>query len=187
VGGFDHSEYEDDVLLERYRSGGENYWLGLLLQRYTLLLLGVGMKYLGDREEAQDAVQQVFLKAITHLPEGPIANFKGWLYVLMRNHCLQLLRERQRRNAHPLPEQPAAGPVDSETKQEEEYTLEQMEQALAQLNPEQKTCVIAFYLHKKSYQQIMEQTGYSFAQVKSYIQNGKRNLKIILQKTGIQR
>ncbi len=56
--------------------------------------LGVALKYLKDRTQAEDAVQQVFLKALTHLPQEEILNFKGWLYVLMRNHCLQQLRDK---------------------------------------------------------------------------------------------
>jgi RNA polymerase sigma factor (sigma-70 family) len=89
-----HNNLNDEELLARYRQGRDNQWLGLLLQRYTMLLLGVALKYLKDRENAEDAVQQIFLKALTQLPQGEILNFKGWLYVLMRNHCLQLLRDK---------------------------------------------------------------------------------------------
>lgn len=170
----------DEDLLLRYRSSGDNQWLGVLLQRYTVLLLGVAMKYLKDKEQAQDAVQFVFLKALTHLPPGEILNFKGWLYVLMRNYCLQLLRDAN----------PTAGDVvltyisATETDKEElvmhDRTLEQMNEEIDNLPGEQKTCVTMFYLEKKSYNQIMDQTGFNFTQVKSYIQNGKRNLKLAL-------
>ena len=57
-----------------------------------------------------------------------------------------------------------------------------MATSLEELNPEQKQCLILFYLEKKSYQEISENTGFSLMQVKSYIQNGKRNLKILLDK-----
>lgn len=177
-----HNTQSDEELILRYRNTGENAWLGILLQRYTMLLLGVGMKYLKDRDAAQDAVQQVFLKSLTHLPTGEIGNFKGWLYVLMRNHCLQFLRDR----VYLAPEE-AIQTVQAEQDRKEEaiereVTLTEMEAALGDLVKEQQVCVRAFYLYKKSYQQIMDETGYSFAQVKSYIQNGKRNLKIILSR-----
>ena len=178
-----HSRLSDDELLLRYRRSSDNYWLGLLLQRYTLLLLGVAMKYLQEKSAAQDAVQQVFLKALTHFPQGEIGNFKGWLYVLIRNHCLQLLRDA----THLAPEEAigriAAEPARAEEALQREVQLSELEKAVAELGPEQQTCIRAFYLERKSYQRITEETGYSFAQVKSYIQNGKRNLKIILSRT----
>lgn len=176
-----HSKLSDEELLQAYRAGGDNAWLGYLLQRYTMLLLGVAMKYIKDKEKAQDAVQQVFEKVLTHLPEGEIYNFKGWLYILMRNHCLQLLRDK----THIMGDEwlsNVAGETNGEDIQWKDYTLEQMEAALEELNAEQKEAIVLFYLKKQSYQQIMTRTGYSFEQVKSYIQNGKRNLKQILLK-----
>lgn len=175
-----YSHLTDEELLQAYRLHGDSRHIGSLLQRYTLLLLGVAMKYLKDKEQAQDAVQQVFLKALTHLPTGDIHNFKGWLYVLMRNHCLQQLRDKTYKvGEEAIPNLPADEPV-----QEDEitYTPAQLNEALEALNQEQKQSVMLFYLKKMSYQQIMEQTGYTFTQVKSYIQNGKRNLKAILLK-----
>jgi RNA polymerase sigma factor (sigma-70 family) len=169
-------------LLRRYRGTGNNEWLGLLLQRYTMLLIGVAMKYLKDKEAAQDAVQQIFLKSLTHLPAGEIGNFKGWLYILMRNYCLQALRDRVHlKGEEAIQWVPAEGDHKQEA-MEREMSLTEMESALCTLIPEQQHCIRAFYLEKKSYQQIMDTTGFSFAQVKSYIQNGKRNLKIILSR-----
>lgn len=175
-----HNAHTDEELLRRFRSTGDNAWLGILLERYTMLLLGVAMKYLKDKDAAQDAVQQIFLKSLTHLPAGEIGNFKGWLYVLMRNHCLQHLRDR----VHLAGEEAIHYiPAEADRREEalqHEATLSEMQSALQDLAPEQGACIRAFYLQRKSYQQIMAETGFSFAQVKSYIQNGKRNLKIIL-------
>src|SRR4051812_8170389 len=84
----------DEQLLLAWRTNGDNKWLGHLLQRYTALLLGVALKYLKNREQAEDAVQQVFMKVLTHFPKEDILNFKGWLYILMRNYCLQQLRDK---------------------------------------------------------------------------------------------
>ena len=174
---------DDEALLQAYRRSSDNECLGYLLQRYTMLLLGVGMKYLKDKDEAQDAVQQVFLKAIMHFPKGEILNFKGWLYVLMRNHCLQMLRgATYKTDEQVLANLSDTGSESKEALLEHEYTLEQMNEALEDLNEEQRVSVVMFYLKKMSYQQIMEQTGFTFTQVKSYIQNGKRNLKLILIK-----
>jgi len=177
-----HTSLTDDELLLRYQSGRDNIWLGYLLQRYTALLLGVAMKYLKDKTLAEDAVQQIFLKALTHLPQGQIHNFKGWLYILMRNHCLQALRDKSYNAGEELLANISETGTDKEDIQWKDYTLTQMNEAIGALNEEQKRCLTAFYLKKLTYQQIMEQTGYSFAQVKSYIQNGKRNLKVILLK-----
>lgn len=177
-----HSTLTDDDLLHRYRSSADGYWLGTLLQRYTLLLLGIAMKYLKDKDEAQDAVQQIFLKAITHLPQGDIQNFKGWLYILMRNHCLQQLRDKTRFVPEETLQYVAGNAADMEELRLHDVTMERMNEALAELSPEQQVCVTGFYLKKRSYQQLMDETGFSFAQVKSFIQNGKRNLKINLLK-----
>lgn len=149
-----------------------------------MLLLGVAMKYLKDKEQAQDAVQQVFLKALTHLPQGEIQNFKGWLYILMRNHCLQLLRDKSYMADEQAITNVAATETDNKALLQQEHTLEQMTEALEELPEEQKQSIVLFYLQKLSYQQITERTGYNFMQVKSYIQNGKRNLKQLLMKRG---
>ncbi len=79
----------DQELLERYYSSSENDWLGVLLQRYTLLLLGVCMKYLKDEEEARDCVQHIFLKVITELSKYRVEYFKSWIYTVARNQCPQ--------------------------------------------------------------------------------------------------
>lgn len=175
----------DEELLAMYRQEQNNEWIGYLLERYTLLLLGVAMKYLKDKEQAHDAVQQIFLKALVHLPNGEIQNFKGWIYVLMRNHCLQTLRDKRYNVPEETLAQLSAGPDTKEDAHQKEYTLDQMEEAMKELNPDQRQAITMFYLNKLSYHQIMDQTGYTFMQVKSHIQNGKRKLKqILLRKLG---
>ena len=178
-----HSTLSDDDLLLHHRRTGEGEWLGWLLQRYTVLLLGVAMKYLKDKEAAHDAVQAVFLKALTHLPAGEIQNFKGWLYILTRNHCLQHLRDHRYTAGDEMLERlPGAEDGGKEEAMLREQSLSSLEDAMQELGEEQRVAVTMFYLEKMSYADITARTGYSFAQVKSYIQNGKRNLKIILQK-----
>ena len=179
--------YTDAELLHSFYLEHDNHWLGLLLERYTLLLLGVCMKYLKDEEDAKDSVQQIFLKAITELHKYRVEYFKSWVYMVAKNHCLMKLRDRKGKLTADLTEN-AAG-VAPEAQQDEklqllekEKRLELMGSALQELGNEQKRCVTLFYLEKQSYQEIAEHTGYSILKVKSYIQNGKRNLRIILDK-----
>jgi RNA polymerase sigma-70 factor (ECF subfamily) len=174
----------DDGLLALYQKDGNNEWLGLLMQRYTLLLYGVCIKYLKDEEEAKDAVQQVFLKAISELHKYQVTYFKSWLYMIARNYCFMRLREKGK-NAITITEkmiiaQPEE--TDDAVIQQKDEALDAMEKALYELNEDQKKCINFFYLQKKSYNEIANITGYTILQIKSYIQNGKRNLKIIVEK-----
>ncbi len=185
MNGDKYSHITDQQLLEKFYADHDNEWLGLLLQRYTLLLLGVCMKYLKDEEEAKDSVQQVFLKVIQELHKYKVEYFKSWLYMVAKNHCLMKLRDRQGKMPVELTERLAATPGEETDRQallQNDHTLNLMEAAIKELNREQEQCVTLFYLQKKSYQEITEETGYTMLQVKSYIQNGKRNLKILIEK-----
>lgn len=176
----EHQTYHDEMLLEKYYEQYDNYWLGILLPRYTLLLLGVCMKYLKDPETARDMVQQVFMKCMTELPRHRVEFFKAWIYQVTRNDCLMYLRKKKIK----VTELADQIPVDTETSSlqlEEEKQWQVLETAIHALNQEQKTCIQQFYLQKKSYIEITKTTGYSLMQVKSFIQNGKRNLKIELE------
>ncbi len=180
-----YQDMSDQELLARFYSDHENEWLGILLQRYTLLLLGVCMKYLKNEEEAKDSVQQIFLKVIQELHKYKVDYFKSWLYMVAKNHCLMRIRDKQGKPTLSISERLSARPEEETDRQqmlEQDHTLELMESALQELNPEQRQCVTLFYLQKKSYQEVSESTGYSLLQVKSYIQNGKRNLKILIEK-----
>lgn len=174
----------DQELLNHFYNTRDNQWLGILLQRYTLLLLGVCMKYLKNEEEAKDSVQQIFLKAITELQKYRVEYIKSWLYMVARNYCLMQLRDKHGKNTReinesmPLPDEADKLPELSE----KEQVLNLVESSIGELNKEQATCITLFYLQKKSYQQISEETGYSLMQVKSHIQNGKRNLKLLVEK-----
>lgn len=174
----------DQELLEQFYTDRNNEWLGILLQRYTLLLLGVSMKYLKNEEEAKDSVQQIFLKVIQELQKYKVEYFKSWLYMVAKNHCLMKLRDRHGKMTAEINDRLTAKPEEETDKQkllQNDHTLDLMESALKELNPEQEQCVTLFYLQKKSYQEISDSTGYTMLQVKSYIQNGKRNLKILIE------
>lgn len=177
---YDH--ITDSELLDKFYSDKDTQWLGILLQRYTFLLLGVCMKYLKNEEAAKDAVQQIFLKTIVELEKYKVTYLKSWLYMVAKNHCLMNLRDRHIF----IPVEGRTEIIATETGPEErinkETTLTILEKALSELNREQKTCVTLFYLQKKSYQDIVDTTGYTLLQVKSFIQNGKRNLKLLVEK-----
>lgn len=175
---------DDNELLENFYRSKDNQWLGTLLQRYTLLLLGVCMKYLKNEEEAKDAVQQIFLKVITELHKYRVDYFKSWLYMITRNQCLMRLRDRQGKIAKELTENLGLQEQENNIAElaEKDALLAAMETSLEELNADQKTCVTLFYLQKKTYHEISDTTGYTLLQVKSHIQNGKRNLKMLVEK-----
>jgi len=185
VKGEHYNNLTDQELLEQFYADHNNEWLGILLQRYTLLLLGVSMKYLKNEEEAKDSVQQIFLKVIQELQKYKVEYFKSWLYMVAKNHCLMRLRDRHTKGTSEINERLVAT-ADEETDRQalllNDHTLSLMEASLKELNTEQQQCVTLFYLEKKSYQEVSDETGFNMLQVKSYIQNGKRNLKILIEK-----
>jgi RNA polymerase sigma factor (sigma-70 family) len=178
----EYKELPDAAILDLYYSDKDPEWLGLLLTRYTLLLLGVCMKYLKDENEARESVQQVFLKVLTEAPKYKIEFFKSWLYMVAKNYCLMKIRERNKTITSALSDNLLATESDKNEIEENELTYELLEESIKELAEEQNQCIILFYVQKLSYQQICERTGYTLMQVKSYIQNGKRNLKLILER-----
>ena len=180
-----HKHISDQELVENFYATHDAEWLGILLPRYTLLLLGVCMKYLKNEEEAKDCVQQIFLKVITELKKYKVEYFKSWLYMVAKNHCLMKIRDRHGKVPVELTERNMKGAEELPDRQsvaQDEQAIEFMKEALAELSPEQRQCVTLFYLQKKSYQEISAETRFTMMQVKSYIQNGKRNLKLMIEK-----
>ncbi len=177
----------DGELLERFRSSGDLEILGALYQRYMHLVYGVCLRYFGDRERARDGVMQIFEKLITGIPEHEIRQFKSWLYVLTKNHCLMEIRSgkthEQRmekwlaeqeyymesgEELHPIDEQGAA-------------KHSALKECIENLKKEQRKCIQLFYFQNKSYREIAGLLSMEEKKVKSNLQNGKRNLKICLE------
>lgn len=178
-----YAHIDDTDLLNKYYADRDNKWLGILLQRYTLLLFGVCMKYLRNEDEARDSVQQIILKALTEVQKYKVTFFKSWIYAISRNQCLMMLRQKHGK----LPAELSENLVANDYAQfnellDKDKALTYLEQGINELSEEQKQCVTLFYLNKKSYLQIAASTGFSLLQVKSHIQNGRRNLKIIVEK-----
>ena len=180
----DFSNITDEELLSLYQKTGDNNWLGALLKRYTLLLLGVSMKYLKNEEEAKDNVQQVFIKVLEQINKHQITYFKSWLYIVAKNECLMKIRSKNGKYTTEISDRLLGEAEEDDSEQEAflEKDLHLLASALKELNEEQQQCISLFYLQKMPYQLISEKTGFSPMQVKSYIQNGKRNLKIIIER-----
>ena len=178
-----YHDKEDKELLGYFYTDKNNEWLGILLQRYTLMIFGVCMKYLKNEEEAKDGVQQVFLKVLNEVPKYRVEYFKSWLYMIAKNYCLMKLRDKGKQTTE-IKEQNLVAPQEADVPafMEKDKQLDLMAMALLKLNKEQQECVSLFYLEKRSYQQIVDVTGYSLMQVKSHIQNGKRNLKLQMER-----
>lgn len=177
----------DAELLEKFLQKQDNAFLGELYERYMTLLYGLCLKYLKNRDDAKDMVMHIFEKLNEKLPQQSyIENFKSWIYTFTRNECLMQLRKNKKmffqENTENLMENIQSSHLDIETKEEQELILELLEKGLNSLNEEQKNCLKLFYLEKLSYQEITDKTGYTMLQVKSYIQNGKRNLKNFIEK-----
>jgi RNA polymerase sigma factor (sigma-70 family) len=176
-----YAHTSDNELLNSYYKTHDSRWIGILLERYTLLLLGTCMKYLKNEEEAKDAVQQIFLKALTELKKYKVTYFKSWIYILTRNYCLMQLRNKNLVTENTDDILIAADEFNVEQFIQKEQTLTSLANAVEELKDEQKICIQLFYLQQNTYQQIAATTGFTLLQVKSFIQNGKRNLKLIMQ------
>ena len=180
-----YNNYSDLDLINNYLQKNDNFFVGLLYERYGHLVLGLSIKYLKNKDEAQDAVIQIFSNLLNDLKKHKIQYFKSWLYVYSKNFCLMELRKRQsmlkkelelKENVHLVMDFSNPDHLN-----EKEVQIAIMEQAIEQLNSEQKTCIELFYLKNKSYVDIEEITGFTNNEVKSYIQNGKRNLKLKME------
>jgi len=178
----------DLELIQGFRNGNRNN-LGELFRRYLSQAYGVALHYLRDPAESEDAVMQVFEKLHKDLLHHEVRFFKSWLHTVVRNHCLMELRKKKGRFSVPIDiAQNRKDFVESAASnhQEEalsgEDNLQLLEQGIQTLNNEQKTCIELFYIQQQSYKEIAGQTGFTLLQIKSYIQNGKRNLRIFLDK-----
>jgi RNA polymerase sigma factor (sigma-70 family) len=177
-------QLDDAALVARYKASGELEVLGVLYNRYMHLVFGLCLNYLKDEEQSKDAVMQIFEELIIKVKAHEIKNFKSWLYVLSRNHCLMQLRKASKNNTVPLDESfvESTDFVHLDMEDTRENRLSTMERCMETLTEEQRISVDLFYLQEKNYKEVAEITGYDLLKVKSYIQNGKRNLKICIEK-----
>lgn len=170
---------DENLLLRNYRLSGDLSVLAELYSPYMPLVYGVCMGYFKDEERSKDAVMEVFEELVVKLKAHVVSNFKSWLYVLCRNHCLMALRKDKQHSSESLDDNfmEIEEPVHLDINVEKESELLLLEHCLQTLGKEQQTSIELFYLQEKCYKEIVELTGYELGKVKSYIQNGKRNLK----------
>ncbi len=173
----------DEQLLAAYLKSGDQRHLGILYERYMPMVYGVCLKIFKDVGKSEDAVMAIFEELTRKVREHQIESFRGWLYVLARNHCLMEWRKKQRRPTDHLAPEEMARFDNPETDPEFELPTDRpaLEKCLEKLNDQQKTCVSMFYYDDFSYKEISEKLSLDLGMVRSFIQNGKRNLKICLE------
>ena len=171
----------DEELVTLYKLERSSTCIAIIYERYGHLVMGTCMKYLKNEVESQDITMQIFEELHSKLLKHEINYFKSWLYMVTKNECFMFLRKSKSQNTTDFS---ASYDVEQtiEDVQAKEKSLELLENAIEDLKPEQKRCVKLFYLEEKSYQQISAELNLSLMKVKSAIQNGKRNIKLQLEK-----
>lgn len=179
--------HSDEDLIALYKSKKSAEIFGIIYERHAHLVYGVCLKYLKNTDNAKDAMMQIFEKLFVDLHRHEIQTFRAWLYRVTQNYCFMQLRS----NNHLVKSVDFF--LDSSVEYEDtlhpvlekEKMYDKMDDAIEKLTVEQKKCILLFYIEKKTYQEIMLETGFTFMEVKSYIQNGKRNLKIKMTEKSI--
>jgi len=173
-------------LVRLYKETGESDYFGELYNRYIPLIYGLCLKYLQEEETAQDAVMQLFEDLLPKLSRYEIREFRTWIYSVAKNHCFQLLRKENLEIATDFDQQfvetyDILHLLDKEETSDDARTAA-LKHCMEKLPEPQQRCILFFFMEEMSYADIMEQTGYQLKSVKSYIQNGKRNLKSCIEK-----
>ena len=171
----------DEELIAIFRKNGSSQVLGILYERYGHLVMGTCMKYLKNQMDSEDVVMKIFEELGQKLNRFEITYFKSWLYQLTRNECLMILRKKNYEVSDELLMQLQEGSDHIVEINEKETRILLLEGILKELKEEQKKCLELFYLQDKSYEQIAMLLSIDIKQVKSAIQNGKRNLKLKLE------
>jgi RNA polymerase sigma factor (sigma-70 family) len=173
----------DEELMSAYKLHRQQEVLAELFMRYRDLIYGVCVKYLKDQDAAQDAVMNIYEELVKKLHLHEVANYKSWVYVLAKNHCLMDLRKQKKMPTTEFqPEfMQSGGFVHLDNALEKEERLNSLENCIERLNEEQKQSIRLFYLENKCYNEIVEKTGLDWNKVRSLIQNGRRNLKICME------
>ncbi|MES2132093.1 MAG: sigma-70 family RNA polymerase sigma factor [Bacteroidota bacterium] len=185
---FKKKEYlSDEELLVDYRTSGNKDLFADLFKKHVSTVYGTCLFYLQDKDEAQDATMQLFEKLMPDLKTRNINNFKAWLSFVVRNHCISLIRKNKTSSKN-IKSYYEFEYEDTTYEAEEkigsvsdDVLLQEMKNSLPKLKEKQKQCVELFYLQNKSYQDIAQETGFSLNEIKSHIQNGKRNLKLLIE------
>ena len=175
----------DEQLVAVYKQTGDESSIEILFDRYSHLIFAVSMKYLHDEEESKDAVLELFSRLPNDLKKYEIRNFAFWIHTVTKNYCFHKL-EKDGLTPGPSPKErgeiPDAFIEEPGEADLQKFLLDHLEDALQSLTDKQRKCIELFYLQEKSYEEIQQATGHTYNEVKSHIQNGKRNLKIFLER-----
>lgn len=173
----------DSELIAQYKQTQNLEVLGKLYEKYMPLVYGLCLKYFKNEDRSKDAVMQIFEQLIQKLKIHEVGNFKNWLYSLCRNYCLMELRHDAKHEFVHLEDglQKAGFDVEQELSSGNDEELIMMESCIQKLPDEQRMSIDLFYLQQKCYKEVADITGFDINKVKSYIQNGKRNLKICME------
>ena len=179
-----YTHRSDDELLKQFVETSNQELLGQLYSRYIPLVYGLCLKYLRKTEDAEDAVNNIYEELTRKIHKYQIENFKTWLYSVAKNHCLQTLRKEKSQIFEEIDDRIMESDgfehlIDADEDRQKEDALND---CLTTLPEEQRRCVVHFFFEDFSYADIVEKTGFALNKVKSYIQNGKRNLKICILK-----
>jgi RNA polymerase sigma-70 factor (ECF subfamily) len=174
----------DNELVNQYKETGDLSVLAELYQRYMDLVYGVCLKYLHDTELSKDAVMQIFEELVLKLKKHEVENFRGWLHQLAKNHCLMQLRTPRNLKTVEFKTDimQSEDNVHLNGVLEKEENFKRLEICIGELTTDQQTAIRLFYLEEKCYNEIVEITGQDWNQVRSFIQNGRRNLKNCMEK-----
>ena len=177
----------DEELLKRYCDSGELVYFVEAYKRYMPLVYGVALKYLKRPEDAQDAVMQLFEELVVKVKAVEIQSFKAWLYTCIRNNCLMEIRKRSKNLSVSLDDSfmEFCDDFHLTVVSESENREESLRECVESLPEKQRISVKYFFFDELSYKEVEERTGFSLKMVKSFIQNGKRNLKLCLERKGV--
>ncbi len=172
-----------EELLESYRESADNEALGVLYERHLELVFATCNRYLENEAAAQDAVLDIYEQLTEKVKLHDIQNFESWLFILTKNHCLMQLRKRKSTTTIPIDDFTHLAASEDKSKEEheaQEGELKSLESCISRLPEDQKQAITLFYLQEKSYKEVADIMQEDATKVRSYIQNGRRNLKICM-------
>lgn len=185
---FKKKEYlSDEELVSQFKREGDKSVFAELFKKHVKVVYGTCLFYLQDKDEAQDATMQLFEKLLIEVKQREINNFKGWLSFVVRNHCISIIRknksyEKNIKSYYEFEyEEPNLENEEKINSINDEALIEHLNSCLPQLKDKQRICLELFYLKSKSYHDIANETSFTINEIKSYIQNGKRNLKLLIE------
>ena len=174
----------DESLLSKFKETRKADYFQQLYERYIPLIYGLCLKYLQSPEQSQDAVIDIYENLSQKIQDYEIKVFKNWLYSVVKNHCFHILKESKKEiivnfDSQLMESDNSFTLFDDNRDEEKESALNE---CLGKLPEPQRIAVEKFFYEDKSYADIVDETGFNLKSVKSYIQNGKRNLKICIEK-----